>query len=83
MVNLFTILLTIGIKIREVGRLTAKPTANARSHISKKLGTNPKFIIVRTKDMEKDMPSDINTPNKIVAYFISIFKVMVTISTLV
>ncbi|MDH7477417.1 MAG: hypothetical protein QHH17_03435 [Candidatus Bathyarchaeota archaeon] len=34
-VNFFTILCTIGIIAKDVGRLTAKPIANAKSHFSK------------------------------------------------
>jgi len=57
----------------DVGKLTMYPTANARAHFSRKLGTKPRFIKVRTKDMEKDMPNDINAPNKIVEYLLPIF----------
>ncbi len=67
---MLTILLTIGIISIDVGKLTIKPIANARIHFSKKSGTKPKFIKVRTRDIEKDIPNDNKTPNKIVEYFL-------------
>jgi len=60
----------------DVGKLTIKPIANARIHFSRKSGTKPRFIKVRTIDMEKDMPNDINAPNRIVEYLLSIFKAL-------
>lgn len=74
MINAFTSLLTNGIISSDVGRLTTKPNAKERNHLSKKSGTKPKFTMVRIKDMEKDMPKDMKTPNRIVAYFLFIFN---------
>ena len=61
----------------DVGTLTIKPIMNARIHLSKKLGTKPKFKSVRVKDMEKDMPNDIRTANNIMEYFLFIFMVTI------
>jgi len=46
---------------------------NARSHFSRKLETKPKFVKVRINDIEKDIPNDINNPNRIVEYLLFIF----------
>jgi hypothetical protein len=61
---LFTIFLTSGTIIKEVGKLTANPIENALNHLTRKSGAKPKLIMVRTKDMTKDMLNDIKTPNK-------------------
>jgi len=67
-VSLFTILLTTGTITNDVGKLTAKPVKKARTHLSKNSGTKPRFTKVRTRDIEKDMPRDINAQNKTVEY---------------
>jgi len=71
-VSLLTISLTNGIMIRDVGKPMTKPVANARTHLSKKPGTRPRFTMVRTRDIVKDIPNDINAPNKTVEYLLSI-----------
>ena len=63
---MFTILLTIRIIRREVGKLTKKPIRKALNHLSQKYESNPAFISVRTRDMTKDIPMDTKVPNKIV-----------------
>jgi len=73
--NLSTILLTAGMITKEVGKLTAKPIKKALNHLVGKSGTRPKLINVRTKDIAKDMPSDIKKPNKtFLKYFPLNFK---------
>jgi len=67
-VSLFTILLTTGTITNDVGKLTAKPVKKARTHLSKNSGTKPRFTKVRTRDIEKDMPKDMNAQNKTVEY---------------
>jgi len=76
-VSLFTIFLTHGIITSDVGKLTKKPIINARIHFSTKLGPKPKFIQVRIKDIENDMPNDINAPNNIGEYFFFNFMIVI------
>ena len=72
-----TIFLTVGIIISDVGKLTTKPIMNARGHFSKN-PAKPTFANVRVRDIENDMPNDINVANSNVEYFLSIF-IMVTV----
>jgi len=63
--------------IKDVGKPTKKPIVHALTHLSKKSGAKPKFIIVRIKDMENDMPNDIKAANKNEENFLSIFIIVV------
>jgi hypothetical protein len=69
---LLTILLTIGIIIKDAGRLTMKPMMNARGHFSKN-PAKPTFANVKARDIENYMLNDVKTANSIMEYFLSIF----------
>jgi hypothetical protein len=46
-----------------MGKPTAKLTAKATIHLCQKLGPNPAFISVRTRDMKKDIVMETKVPN--------------------
>jgi hypothetical protein len=50
----------------EMGKPTKKLSVKAMSHFPQKLGLNPAFISVRTRDMEKDMVMDTKVPNTMI-----------------
>ena len=47
-----------------MGKPTKKLIGKVIGHLSQKLGLNPVFISVRTRDMKKDMIMDTKVPNK-------------------
>jgi len=58
----------------EMGKPTKKLIGKAIGHLSQKLGLNPAFISVRTRDMKKDIVMDTKVPNTRVEYFLLIFN---------
>jgi len=57
-----TIFIAVGTIMSDIGRATTKLMANPIIHFSKKSETKPKFIMVRNKDIVKDMVNDISAP---------------------
>ncbi|OGY57321.1 MAG: hypothetical protein A3H67_03830 [Candidatus Buchananbacteria bacterium RIFCSPLOWO2_02_FULL_46_11b] len=70
---LSTAFLIIGVKTSAVGKLTGKLKANAFSHISAKLLTNPRFMKVTTKDMKILINIPADAPINMPEYFFDIF----------
>lgn len=56
---------------------------NPRIHLSKKVGTKPKLMRVRMKDIENDIDNTIKNPNKSVEYFLFIFTVNALLAYLI
>jgi len=50
----------------EMGKPTKKLIGKAMGHFPQKLGLNPVFISVRTRDMKKDIVMDTKVPNTMV-----------------
>jgi hypothetical protein len=65
--------LTNGIINKEDRKETTKLMIKLFIHISIRFETNPTFIKVKTIEMNSDINNDINAPNNIFEYFLSIF----------
>lgn len=73
----------IGTTSKDIGKATRKPMVNPRIHLSKKVGTKPKLMRVRMKDIENDIDNAIKNPNKSVEYFLFIFMINALLAYLI